>query len=68
MSDFAGDFDAEPGEPFLPLGVHLDIPDYADVSIVSRVPDCVDFGEPGSGSVMAMSDFVSDFDTGTDGP
>ena len=42
---------------------------------MSRVPDCVGFGEPGSGtvspgsgSVMAMSDFVSDFDPGPDGP
>ena len=68
MSDFAGDIDAEPGGPLLLSGVHLDMPDYADVSSVSRVPDCVDFGEPGSGSVMAMSDFVSDFDTGPDGP
>ena len=37
------------------------------------MPDCVDFGEPGSGtvslgsgSVMVMSDFVSD--PGPDGP
>ena len=51
------------------------MPDYADVSSVTRMLDCVGFGEPGSGtvspgsgSVMAMSDFVSDFDPGPDGP
>ena len=75
MSNFSGDIDAEPGEPFLPSGVHLDMPDFADVGSVSRGPDCVSSGEPGSGtvspgsgSVMAMSDFVSDFDPGPDGP
>ena len=49
MSDFGGDIDVEPGEPFLPAGVHIDMPDFADVGSVSRVPDCVGFGEPGSG-------------------
>ena len=39
MSDFAGEIDAEPGEPFLSSGVHLDMPDYADGGSVSRVPD-----------------------------
>ena len=36
MSDFACDIDAEPGEPFLPSGVHLDMPDYADGDNVLR--------------------------------
>ena len=26
MSDVAGEVDTEPGEPFLPSGVHLDMP------------------------------------------
>ena len=69
MSDFAGDIDAEPGEPFLPSGVYLDMPDFADADNVSQVPDCVSFGEPGSGTispesgnVMARSDFAGDID------
>ena len=73
MSDFAGDIDADPGEPSMPSGVHK--PDVADVDNVSQVPDCVGSGEPGSGtvspgsgSVMSMSDFVSDFDPGPVGP
>ena len=32
MSDFAGDIDPKPGEPFLPSGVHLDMSDFADIS------------------------------------
>ena len=47
MSDFAVDIDAEPGEPFLPSGVHLDMPDFADVDNVSHALECVSFGEPG---------------------
>ena len=69
MSDVAGDIDAEPGEPFLPSGVHLDTPDFADIDNVSQAPECVSFGEPGSGTVsprsgnvLAMSDFVGDID------
>ena len=53
----------------------MEIPDFADVDSESQLPDCVSFGEPGSGTVspesgnvMAMSDFVSDFDPGPDGP
>ena len=49
MSDFAGDIDPAPGEPFLPSGVHLDMPDFADIDSVSRVPDCVNFGNRGPG-------------------
>ena len=54
MSDCAGcadDIDAEPGEPFLPSAVYLDMPDFADVGSVSRVPDCVGFGDPWSASL-----------------
>ena len=32
MSDFAGDIDAELGGPLLLSAVHLDMPDYTDVS------------------------------------
>ena len=55
MSDFTNNINTEPGEPFLPSGVHLDMPDYADVGSVSRVPDCVSFSEPGSGTVSPES-------------
>ena len=51
MSDFAIDIDAEPGEPFLPSGVHLDTPDLADFDNVSQAPECASFGEPGSGTM-----------------
>ena len=75
MSDFASDVDSEPGEPSLPSGVHLDMPYFADSDSVSQVSDCVNFGEPesgtfppGSGSMTAMSDFVRDFDPGPGGP
>ena len=75
MSDFAGDIDPGPGEPFLPSGVHLDMPNFADIDNVSRVPDCVDFGEPRSGTVspesggvVAMSDFADDIDPGPGEP
>ena len=71
MSDFAGGVGPEPGEPFLPSGMHLGMPDFADVDSVSRVPDCVNFGEPrsgtvslGSGGVVAMSNFAGDIDPG----
>ena len=47
----------------------------AGIDDVSQVPNCVSFGEPKSGtisqesgSVMAMSDFVSDIDPGLGGP
>ena len=66
MSDFASDVDSEPGGPSLPSGVHLDMPDFVDS--VSQVSDCVNFGEPESGSMTAMLDFVSDFDPGPGGP
>ena len=66
MSDFASVIDLEPGEPSLPLGVHLDMPYFVDSDSVSQVSDCVTFGEqesgtfsPGSGNMMAMSDFAS---------
>ena len=69
MSDFAGDIDADPGEPVLPPGVHLDMPDFADVDNVSQAPECISFGELGSGTIspesgngMAMSDFAGDID------
>ena len=69
MSDFAVDIDAEPGEPFLPSGVHLVMPDFADVDNVSQAPECISFGEPGSwmvspgsGNMLAMSDFAGDID------
>ena len=75
MSDFAGDIGPEPGGPFLPSGVQLDMPNFTDVDSVSRVPDCVDFGEPrsgtvspGSGGVVAMSDFAGDIDPGPSEP
>ena len=75
MSDFASDVDSEPDEPSLPPGVHLDRPDFADSDGVSQVSDYVNVGEPmsgttspESGSMMAMSDFVSDFDPGPGGP
>ena len=75
MSDFAVDSDVELGEPSLPSGFHLDMPYFADSDDVSQVSDYVNFGEPRSGttspesgSVAAMSDFVSDFDPGPGGP
>ena len=55
MSDFGGDIDSEPGEPFLPSGVHLDIPDFADIDNVSQVPECVSLGELGSGTISPES-------------
>ena len=68
MSDFAGGVGPEPGGPFLPSGVLLGVPDFADVDSVSRVPDCVDFGEPRSGVVVAKSDFAGDIDPGPGEP
>ena len=75
MSDFAGDIDPGTGEPLLPSGLHLDMPNFAEIDNVSQVPDCVSFGEPRSGtispecgSMLAMSDFVSDIDPGPDEP
>ena len=74
MSDFAGDVDSEPDEPSLPSGVHLDMPDFADSDSVSQVSDYGNFCEPRfgttfpeSGSMTAMSDFVSYFDLGSGG-
>ena len=56
-------------------GVHLDMPDFADIDSASQVPECISFGKPGSGtsspesgSMTVMSDFVSDFDPGPGGP
>ena len=75
MSDFASEVDSEPDEPSLPSGVHLDMPDFADSDGVPQVSDYVNFGEPRSGatspesgSITAMSDFVTDFDPGPGGP
>ena len=69
MSDFADDIDAEFGEPSLPSGVHLDIPDLTDVDNVSQAPECASFGElesgtiyPEAGNVLAMSDFAVNVD------
>ena len=76
MSDFAVDIEAEPGEAVLPSGVHLDMPDFADIDNMSQAPECVSFGEPGSGmvspgsgnvspgsgNVLTMSDFAGDID------
>ena len=69
MSDVAGDIDAEPGEPSLSSGVYLDMPDFADSDNVLKAPECVSFGEPGSGtmstgsgSVLAMADFAGYID------
>ena len=66
MSDVTSDVDSEPAEPSLPSGVHLEMPHFADCDSVSQVPDSVTFGEresgtfsPGSGNMMAMSDFAS---------
>ena len=69
MSEFVSDIDHGPGGPILPSGVHLDMPDFADIDNVSQVFEFVSFGEPGSGTispesgnVMAMSDFVGNID------
>ena len=69
MSDFAVDIDVELGGPSLPSGVHLDMPDLADVDNVSQAPECASFGEPEtrtmsprSGNVLAMSDFAGGID------
>ena len=69
MSDFADDIDAELGEPSLPSGVHLDMPDLTDVDNVSQAPEYASFGELESrmmflefGNVLAMSDFAVDVD------
>ena len=75
MSDFVGDVDSAPDETSLPSGVHIDMPDFADSDGVLQVSDYVNFGEPRSGatspesgSMTAMSDFVSDVDPGPGGP
>ena len=75
MSDFASDVDLEPGEPSLQSGVHLDMSDFVDSDSVSQVSDCVTFDEqesgmfsPGSGIMMAMSDFASVVDSEPGGP
>ena len=69
MSDFAVDIDVELGEPSLPSGVHVDMPDLADVDNVSQAPECASFGgsESGmmplrSGNVLAVSDIAVDVD------
>ena len=74
-SDFAGDVDSEPGEPSLPSWVHLDMSYVADSDSVTQVSDCVNFGEPGSGTfspesgnVTAVSDFAGDIDPGPGEP
>ena len=41
-----------PGEPFLPSGVHLDMPGFADIDSVSQVPECISFSEPGVRDVL----------------
>ena len=75
ISDFASVVDPEPGGPSLPSGVYLVMPDCADSDGVLQVSAYVNFGElrsgatsPESGSMTAMSDFVSDFDHGPGGP
>ena len=49
--------------------------DFADVDNVLQAPECVSFGEPGSGTmspgsrnVLAMSDFAGDIDAELGGP
>ena len=73
MSDFAGDIEQGPGVPSLPSGININMPDVDDVGDVSHVPECVCVGDPRSGtispesgSMKAMSDFVSDIDPGPD--
>ena len=58
MSHFASDVDSEPGGPFLPSGVHFDMPDYAGTDSVSRMSDSVNFGEPMSGTTSPESSLV----------
>ena len=41
ISDFADDIDAELGEPSLPSGAHLNMPDLDDIDSVSQLPECV---------------------------
>ena len=56
MSDFTSGVDPGPGEPHqLPSGVHLDMPSFADIDNVSQVPECVSFGELGSGTISQES-------------
>ena len=69
MSNFVSDFDPGPGEPLLQSGISLNMPNFAGVVDVSQVPNSVSVSdpEPGkispeSGNMLAMSDFVSDFD------
>ena len=45
--------------PILPSGVHLDMPDFADIDNMSQTPECVSFGEPGSGTISPESGNVS---------
>ena len=59
MSDFAGDVDSEPGEPSLPSGVHLDMPDFADCDGVSQVSDYVNFSAPRPGTTSPVSGSVT---------
>ena len=55
MSDFADDINTKPNEPFLPSGIHLDMPDLADIDNVLQAPECASFGEPGSGTMSPGS-------------
>ena len=75
VSDFVGDIDPGPDELLLQSGVSLNMPNFAGIDDVPQVPNYVSFGEPRpgtispeSGSVMAMSDFVSDIDLRPGGP
>ena len=69
MSDFAVDIDVALGESSLLSGVHVSMPDLTNVDIVLQAPECASFCEPGSGTispgsgnVMAMSNFAGDID------
>ena len=69
MSDFVRDFDTGPGELLLQSGISLNMPNFAGDVDILQVPDFVSVPGPGktspeSGDMLAMSDFVSDFDTG----
>ena len=55
----------------LQSGISLNMPNFAGVIDVSQVPNFVSVSDPGpgkispeSGNMLAMSDFVSDFDPG----
>ena len=64
-----------PGEPLLHSGIGLFMPSFAGTVDVSQVPNFASVSDSGpgtispeSGNMLAMSEFVSDFDPGPGEP